>query len=474
MKSLRLFLVNVGFRTIDFPLVTPPMGILYLAAYLRTKFNLSIQIINQREENYSCDEVIRRAVFFSADIVGFGCMTSSAYLLEKLTDGIRIFLPKALIVLGGPHISAIGAKTLEKTKADIAVSGEGELTFENIINAYLNNAGFDKIPNIFWRNKDNIIVENPVKISLIEDLDKLPFPAYDLLDIRKYWKLQSIPPIPRRKYISLTSSRGCPYNCIYCHAIFGKRFRSHSAQRIVDEIKYYIKTFEINDIEFLDDIFNFDRRRLLEFNDLINKNNIKIKIAFPSGLRADILDQECVDALSDAGTYFSAMALESGSPRVQKIIGKNLNIPKFLNAVKMVTRRGIFTYGFNMLGFPTETEDDMKKTIDVACSSDLHSAAFFTVTPYPKTKLYDLVMKSHPERLEQLKYDNHNLNRIKINCCDIPDKVLFSYHRRAFRQFYMNPVRIYRLLRDFPQVHLLPLFFPIFLSRSLKGIFQRS
>ena len=150
----------------------------------------------------------------------------------------------------------------------------------------------------------------------------------------------------------------------------------HSAERIVDEIEYFQQEYGVEDFEFLDDIFNLNRPRLMAFCELLHRRNLRIKIAFPNGLRTDILTQENVDALADAGTYFSSFALESGSPRIQTLMGKNLNIPRFVHGVEMAVKRGIFANGFNMLGFPTETEAEMLQTINVACNSMLHTASF--------------------------------------------------------------------------------------------------
>ena len=189
--------------------------------------------------------------------------------------------------------------------------------------------------------------------------------------------------LPLRKYLSLFSSRGCPCKCTYCHEVFGKRFRAGSPERLVAELEHYVKVFGVTDFEFLDDIFNFDRKRVLEICDLIAKRNLKLRINFPNAVRTDALTEEVLDALVGAGLYHSAFALESGSPRIQKFMRKRLNIDKFLQGVKWATNRGVFAHGFAMLGFPTETEEDMKATLEVACNSRLHTAAFFTVIPFP-------------------------------------------------------------------------------------------
>jgi len=468
-----MVLVNVGHRRPMYPLVTPPMGALFLGAYLRQKLDLDIRVFNQRVENWSDAELARHIVDLAPDIVGLGTLTPAAHALPGLTGAIRTGLPDALILLGGPHASSFRERVLEDTCADAAVAGEGELSFEALIRAWTEGTDFSSIPGLMWRDRDGRIVTNPGVAPVVANLDDLPFPAYDLIDLPRYWHLQSMPPIPRRRYASLVTSRGCPYRCSWCHDVFGKRFRAHSAERVADEIQHLQRTYGIRDFEFLDDIFNLDRARLHAFADLVARRDLGIKLAFPNGIRSDTLTEADVDALVSVGTYFCSFALESGSPRIQKHTGKNLDIPRFLRGVEMSVKRGVFANGFMMLGFPTETAAEMQMTIDVASESRLHTGSFFTATPFPNTTLYDMAAQMHPDRLARLRYDDGDFSMLPVNMSAEPDEVLFYYQRRANRQFFGNPRRLLRILRDFPQPHLLPMYVPVILTRLTKGLLGR-
>jgi radical SAM superfamily enzyme YgiQ (UPF0313 family) len=444
---------------------------LCLAAYLRERFDLDIRLIDQRVDNWTVDRLAREAVDFQADVAGFSCMTIFATLAREAVAKARQALPNALILVGGPHISAFGADALETIEADAGVVGEGERTFEQILAAYVAGADFDSIPGLVWRNKAGEVVTNPGAMPLLEALDALPFPAYDLLDVRKNWKYQRFSSVPPAPYVSLMSSRGCPYQCIYCHGIFGKRTRFQSAERIVAEMEHFGRTLGVKEFEFFDDVFNLDPERVVAFGDLVRKKGLKPRIDFPNALRADILTEETIDALVAAGTYHSAFALESGSPRIQKYIGKHLNIPRFLRNVELAVNRGIFAHGFTMMGFPTETEADLQMTLNVVCESKLHSATFFTVIPFPNTELYARVLQSHPEKLARVRYDGTEYTGARVNLSDVPDEVLFGYQRRAWRQFYLNPRRVARIVRDYPRRSYLPHFLPMYLLRITKGLF---
>ncbi len=472
MKPLRLFLANVGLRSYLYPLATPPLGPLYIAAYLRTKFPMEIKVVNQRLEGCTYDALARMALDFEADIVGLGSMTPTAHGLPPVINAIRAERPDMFIVLGGPHASAFGPDILIDNNADAAVCGEGELSMEMIVEARRTGSGLNHIPGLVWRSPEGEIITNPGDTPVVQELDTLPMPAYDLIDVRRYWRVQSMPPIPRRNYLSMLSSRGCPYSCMWCHNIFGRRFRAHSPERIVEEIAHYVKEYGIDDIEFVDDSFNLDRQRVFDFSDQLLQKNGPIKIAFPNAVRADLLDEATVDALVEAGVYFSSFALETGSPRLQEFTGKRLDIPKYVNAISLAAKRGVFTNGFMMLGFPTETEAEMQETIRIATESDLHTASFFTVTPFPNTALHEYAKKHYPEKLQHISYSDINFCQIRVNMSTVSDETLYYYQRKAERAFFLKPKRIYRILRDYPQPHLLPLYAPIFLDRLLKGLFS--
>jgi anaerobic magnesium-protoporphyrin IX monomethyl ester cyclase len=473
VKKTRVFLASLGKRTVNFPNSTPPMGILCLAAYLRSRLELDLLLVDQRIENASVESVVRRAADFGAEVVGLSVMTPFASLLGPLTRGLRAALPKTLILIGGPHVSAFEGEALAGNAADGAVSGEGESTLEQVIQAHQAGADLTSIPGLLWRNGGGAITRNPGLAPIVEDLDALPFPAYDLLDVSKYWPLPAMGQLPPRKYLSVFSSRGCPCKCMYCHRVFGKRFRAHSPERLVAEIEHYAKVFGVTDIEFLDDIFNFDPRRVLAICDLITMRNLKLRLNFPNGLRADLLTEEVIGALVGAGLWQAAFALESGSPRMQKFMGKHLDIDKFLQGVRWATDRGVFAHGFMMLGFPTETEEDMKATLEVACNSRLHTAGFFTVIPYPGTELYAYVAKHAPDKLKGVDYEDLEYIGGRINLSEVPDEVVFGYQRAGFRRFYLNPARMARIVRDYPNPWFLPYLLPQYIIRATKGVFAR-
>ncbi len=473
MKKKKIFLVNLGLRRPLYPLATPPMGLLYLSAYLRRELkNIDIFIINQRLENCSLEVLCKWIQQYNPDIIGISTLTTFAYLLPSFVPMIRTACPNAWLIVGGPHASAVRKDVFKDIDIDILVPGEGEIALKQIVESFPEKESLQKIDGIYWKNDAGEIIANSGLLSMIENLDELPFPAYDLIDLPRYWKHQSIAPIVRRKYVSLVSSRGCPYQCMWCHSIFGKKIRMHSAERVVDEIEYFGKKYNIADFEFLDDNFNFNPKRVIDIVELIHKRGLKTEVAFPTAIRGDIVTQEVIDAIHSIGTYLCGYSLETGSSRLQKFTCKRLDIPKFLKAVEITAKKNIYITGFCMMGFPTETEEELEQTIAVACKSRFHTASFFNVTPFPGTPLFEWVKENRPEKLEKLNYNNMDLSAMNVNLTDLPDEVLFAYQRKAMKRFYADPVRLYRLLRSYPKPLLLPYYIPIFVHRATKGLWN--
>lgn len=454
MEPLRVTLINAGRITLTSPAVSPPLGLLYLAAYARKHLPVTFQVIDQRVFDLPLSAVMRQMRDFSPQVIGIRCLTANAGMARQLAEAARAEFPDAVLVAGGPHVSAIGGRLLEDMPLNATIPGEGEIPFTRLLQAVASHSDFSAIPGIWWKNSVGEVIHNPGIPEHIEDIDSIPMPAYELIDVQVYSRRRNMTMLPRRPhYFSLFTSRGCPYRCIYCHSIFGKRFRPHSPERVVEEIEWLAGHYGIQDFDILDDIFNMNADRVFRIVDLIQRKDIKARFAFPNAMRTDILTEEVMDALVEMGTYMSAFALETGSPRLQRVIGKNLNIEKYLAGVRMAARRRIFTYGFAMLGFPGETAEEMQMTVDTICNSELHAALFFTVTPFPGTPLFEQVFREHPEKLQQLDYEGKDyLFKLTANLSQVSDEELTQKLREANRRFYLNPHRIIKIARDYPDL----------------------
>ena len=286
-----------------------------------------------------------------------------------------------------------------------------------------------------------------------EDLDSIPMPAWDLINIPQYSKGLNINGfLAKLPYATLFTSRACPYKCIYCHAVFGKQFRAQSPERVLEEVELLYRRFGVREIHVFDDVFNFDRNRVMSISEMVLKRGIKMKFAFPNGVRGDIMTRDVIQALIRAGTYCITYAIETASPRLQRLIKKNLNIDRANEAIKWTFEEGAIPCGFFMFGFPTETREEMEQTIQFARNSKLLKALFFSVVPFPRTDLFKLVEKTYPEL--KLGYNfspamYYWSQRPYYN--DVSGIDVWSIQARAWRVFYMTPWRVPHFFRRLPK-----------------------
>jgi radical SAM superfamily enzyme YgiQ (UPF0313 family) len=297
-------------------------------------------------------------------------------------------------------------------------------------------------------NSGNQMTEN--------ELNALPFPAWELLHHKLYAKSPSFATVGCRTYMSIVTSRGCPYKCAYCHQTLGKFFRKRSAESVLAEMEELRFKHGFKDFEILDDCFNLDRERMYAILTGIRDRLGDVKLHFPNGLRADMLEPEDMALFKQAGTVSASFAIETTSPRLQKMIRKNLDIEKATRVINASVKAGIYSIGFFMLGFPTETYEEASETVNFAAQSPLHRAMFMLVTPFAGTELAEMVSDSLKKRnkFSNPRYANYFTNALNISA--MSDAELHKVFRRAYRRFFLNPRRIFGLAIHHPKVLSLP------------------
>lgn len=430
--------------------ISPPLGLCYVAAMARHAGH-EVRILDMRipgQEESVFDEQLQ---VWKPDIIGFSVFSYEAEAYLSLARQVRIALPESKIMVGGPFASADPEGALCAGLADLAILGEGELVFVAALERWSKGLGLQDLSGIAYYDRGVIVT--PIT-CYINDLDALPFPAWDLLDMEAY---NSVPRqgfiYKQRNYFSVFSSRGCPYDCIYCHNVFGKRFRGRSAESVLGEIGQLISRYGVREIQFIDDIFNFQRDRAEAVLQGIIDRGWDLAIAFPNGIRADILDADFIALMKRAGTYKVSVAIESGTARLQKLMHKNLNIDRARDAVRELVRQRILTHVFFMVGFPTETAEEARATAAFARTLDAHSASFFIVNPFKGTQLARMMGaegKRNASLLGASGYFDPRAADLAISAI-LPDE-LRHIVRKATRDFYLlQPLRIWRILRDLPR-----------------------
>jgi anaerobic magnesium-protoporphyrin IX monomethyl ester cyclase len=423
-----------------------PIGLMNIAAYLRRHYQYEVKIEDIRvsgNRRFDLESVIRR---YTPDVVGISALTHESDAVSWIAECVKRVNVQTPVLLGGPHATAYPEKAIQIPGVDYLVVGEGEITAGQLLERLLNQRDVSDIKGIVYKKDDRIVSTD--RGNFIEDLNDLPMPAYDLIPIEAYGNFARMSRTGLGSYMCIFSSRGCPYHCIYCHNIFGKVFRCRSAENLFNEIKHLYDTYKIRDFEIMDDIFNLDRQRLIDFCDRIIHSGMKVTFAFPNGLRCDILDELQLSKLRQAGTVFIAFAIETGSPRLQKLIKKNIQLDKIKQNIEIAHSLRIHTHGFFMIGFPGETLQEMRMTVDFLVSSKLHTFGMFAVMPFENTELAALAAKMGRLPVNDFSMNYHS--KEFVNLTDVPSAEVNRIRRQALLRFYLNPSRLFAIARDFP------------------------
>jgi len=442
-----------------------PLGIMLLAAQARESGHTDMHILDMKVEDWTPERTCRELERLRPDVVGLSAMTYEAGCLHELARLVKARLPHAVVIAGGPHPSVAADDVLADEAVDLVVRGEGEFTFADVL------AGIDAgrtdwsgCPGVSWR-RDGELVHEPDRPPPA-DLDAMPFPAWDLIDHAKYHT------VPRggviyahKEFATMFSSRACPWRCTYCHNSYGKAFRERSAANVLAEMELLVTRYGVREFVFMDDIFNFRPERAKEIARGIIANGWKIALTFPNGFRGDILDEELVDLLIEAGMYRCMIAIESAEPRIQKVMKKNLKIERTAKIVDYIASKGILVHGAFMLGFPTETEAEMQSTINWAAASSFHTAAFFRVIPFKGTELFRQV--EHAGFELPTDWSAYEPYQSDINLSTVPEDTIFRLRKQAYRRFYLNPRRAWQIFKLIPnKSNMLPFLALLFARRA--------
>jgi anaerobic magnesium-protoporphyrin IX monomethyl ester cyclase len=461
----RVFLVKVGHRTAR-QKFAQPLGVMMLAACLREQIpGTELELHDLIPEELSVAELIALARRFQPDVFGISAMTYESEEMAAVAKAVKAWRPDLPVVVGGPHATTMPRQVLALPEVDVIVRNEGELTFAELVPMLVAGERRPEIPGVGFR-KDGQPYLTPPR-AFIPNLDALPYPAWDLVRMPRYWDIPRFgTAYQHRKYMSVFTSRACPFNCTYCHRLFGQKFRARSVENVIGELKILYRQYGVREIHFIDDCFNFDKPRAAAICDRIVEEGLKIAINFPNGVRGDIMTPELLQKLKRAGTYRITYAVESGSERVQKYMKKNLKLDKVKEIIAETDRLGILVDGFFMVGFPTETREEIAATLQFALDSKLHSANFFFVTPFEGTELWDQARQAGMQA--DADPDRYTYFYPETNLSEVPQAELARMVSQTFRRFYLNPWRLWRVLRLFPNKKQLPWLLWLFLKYTLK------
>ena len=414
-----------------------PIYLAYLVAILE-KAGMEVEFIDAVVEEMSIPDFADAAAKVNPDMVVVECSTPSIEYDLLTAKSLKERMNDVFVVLVGSHPTFFHRQIMkENPQIDAICRGEFDLTVKDVAVALSNGDKLDKVKGITYRNKEGIQVNQDR--PLIQDLDKLPFPARHIVKGDNYRQGT----FTGKHCTTVVSSRGCPHRCTYClwpRTLYGSRFRARSAENVVAEMEQVVRNYHIEEIYFDDDSLALNRARILKICELINQKGIKVK--WIPQCRADSMDEEVLGAMKEAGCHYIRFGVESGSQKMLNIMKKGTTLSKIKRAFELCRKVGIKTQAFFLFGIPGETPQDIKETIEFAKKLRPDSAQFAVVIPHPGTDLYEIC-----EREGWLKHNSWEDFSACNSLIGTPQLSRADVERariRAYRKFYFRPAYILR------------------------------
>lgn len=383
--------------------VFPPIGLLYIAAYLRKhQPSWDVRIYDSQVAEQDFREYIDE---LRPDVVGITCQSALVYSTLETARIVKEKNSGTLVAVGGVHASLRPRDLLVSETVDVVVRGEGEETFLDMCTAFQRQGSLAGIPGISYKEGLSAITDNPDR-AMAGDLDSFPMPALDLVPIEKY---RISPDMRTGSRLGLIiTSRGCPYACMFCaNKLLTKRtYRLRSIPSVIEEIEYYLEHYRINQLMIFDDNFAVDKKRTLELCAEFVRRGYPEKFNWWTEARVDVLDEEILTAMKRAGCSIISLGLESGNQRLLDLIKKNITLEQTRKTVEIIHKTGIKSRASFILGLPTETREESRQTIKFAYSLPLDQVRFSIATPFPGTELWDIAVKDgriDPENIDWTK-----------------------------------------------------------------------
>ncbi len=409
----------------------PPLGLAYIASVLEQAGH-RVKIVDSPTRRLGLREWLSEVKSFSPDIVGVSMMTPLApkgYLAAK---ELKREMPDVPLVAGGTHVTYMYDEALN-AGYDVVVRGEGEYTMLELVETLgkdpRNMSALREVKGVAFRENGRTVV-TPDR-PMIEDLDKLPWPDRDLLDMDKYTLFNK--PI---RIAHVMASRGCPYGCIYCITSYywGRRYRYRSPKNVADEIEYIVNKYGTRTIVFTDDEFTANWKFVREFVNEIKTRGLDI--SFSCGARVDHVNKDIMKLLYDNGCSALYFGVESASQDTLNRIGKRITIEQAKRVFQWKRELGGFATGAFILGFPWETPQDMKETVELAIRLQPDYAQFTALTPYPGTPLWDFAEKH--DLIIDRNWEHYTTVRPVIRGFHFSAEQLGHMLIYAYRRFYLR------------------------------------
>lgn len=389
----------------------PPIGLAYIGAVLKNN-SRQVMIIDCLAEGWEIttsvdeniervgltfDEIEKRIKDFSPDLVGVSNhFTKQKDNARQIYELVKKIDNNTVTVAGGAHPTAAPEEEIKNKYLDYIILGEGEYSFPDLLEHIEGKLSEEDLDGICFKKDDSIKIIP--KKKFIEDLDSLPFPAYELINWNKYFGQRSCHGIRKKdRYIPVITSRGCPFDCVFCSAckVWGKKFRTRSPENVLKELKFIKKEYGIEEIIFEDDNLTLDIKRAEKLFDLMIEEKLDLIWDTPNGVAAFALTPEIIKKMKDSGCYCVNFAIESGNQHdLDKVIKKPLDLKKVPPLINYAKEIGLNVGIFLVIGIPGQTIKSMKDSFKFAAKLRIYDPFISIATPYPGTELYEICRKN--------------------------------------------------------------------------------
>lgn len=429
---------------------SPNITLACLAAYVR-EYGYDVKIINADDGFEKLYQVARKGF----DVVGISAFTSNYKECSEIIRNIKNNNPNVITIMGGVHISALPAETLaENDNLDFGVIGEGEITFKCFLDCLMlknkDTAMFHEIDGLCFKDKNKVFVNK--RRELIKNLDELPLPAYDLLDISSYelkpHQVWSYKKINLKPFMLLFTSRGCNHRCSFCssHIIWGSRPRYKSPTKVLQEIDLLVNNFKVKALYIDDDSFVSNRENAMAILDGMIKRNYNLN--FLCNARADQLDEELIIKLKKAKCHLIRIGVESCNEEILKAMKKGSSIYQVEKTFALCRKIGIAASASLIIGHPPENWKTFRETIFKIKKINPLACEFFIAVPDLGTDLYKLAMKNSYILARPWEEWKHLPVNPVLSTPDLKPEELIAMQKIAFKEFYFRPTKIVEILKQ--------------------------
>ena len=431
----------------------PDIGLGYLATGLRKAgFEplLHVPDIN----GWDTERAIQAIMDSRVDLVGIKVMTADLAACRQLYAALRLILPHLPVIIGGPHVSGAKEAVFHQFPGlEYAFVGEADRSLPQFVKIFRSHGrrpppeALQTIAGLMTKDCE-LIRSNPPDI--IEDIDSLGWPAWDLLEPEKTHVPFNVFYSKRQPIVGITTARGCTSHCTYCaiHLIEGRRYRARSADHVLDEMEQLVRTYGVREIQFVDSNCIQDKTRMIKICQGIIERKLNIAWSCPNGVKAGSLDDELAEWMGKSGCHFVFLGIETGSHRIQKKIRKGLNLAQLPEKIAILKRHGINVGGFFMIGFPDESRDEITQTVNLALSLDIDVAAISVLVPLPGSEIFEQLHPDVTGRFTDCVFQNASNDLSQVT----PQELL-TIAGRAFIRLSLKPSRALFFLKNLNSLH---------------------